>query len=149
MLIACGAFVLVPFLGPGDALGFAAIVLVTGLCLGADLVLPSAIQADVVDVDRMMSGHRRAGLLFALWGMVTKLALALAVGIAFPLLDLAGFSEQGDNTPDALLALSLLYAGLPVILKLIAIVLMRDYPITAQRQHALQRDLASFDENEA
>ena len=142
MLIACGAFVAVPLLGPGAGLAFAAIVLVTGLCLGADLVLPSAIQADVVDVDRLMSGHRRAGLLFALWGMITKLSLALAVGIAFPVLDLAGFSEEGDNSPEALLVLSLLYAGLPVILKLVAIVLMRDYPITAQRQHALQRDLA-------
>ncbi len=142
MLIACGAFVLVPFLGPGAGLAFALIVVVTGLCLGADLVLPSAIQADVVDVDRLMSGHRRAGLLFALWGMITKLSLALAVGIAFPLLDVAGFQEQGDNSPEALLALALLYAVLPVILKLIAIVLMRDYPITAQRQQALQRDLA-------
>jgi Na+/melibiose symporter-like transporter len=141
MLVACAAFVFAPFLGAGDWIAYGVIVVVTGLCLGADLVLPASIQADVVDVDRLMSGHRRAGLMFAFWGMITKLSLALAVGIAFPLLDLAGFSEQGDNSPRALLALSLLYAGLPVILKIVAIVLMRDYPITASRQRALRQDL--------
>ena len=52
--------------------------------LGADLVLPPALQADVVDFDRLRSGQARAGLFFALWSMSTKLALALAVGITFP-----------------------------------------------------------------
>lgn len=133
LLLACLSFVWVPLLGPGDAWAFAAICVLSGLCLGADLALPASIQADVVALDREAGGGDRAGLFFGLWGMATKLALALAVGIAFPLLDLAGFDPGGANDPGALLALALLYGGLPVVLKLLVVPLLRrlDNPLTA------------------
>jgi Na+/melibiose symporter-like transporter len=113
-------------------LAFAAICVLSGLCLGADLALPASIQADVVALDRDAGGGDRAGLFFGLWGMATKLALALAVGIAFPLLDLAGFDAGGPNDAGALLALALLYGGLPVALKLLVVPLLRrlDTPVT-------------------
>jgi Na+/melibiose symporter-like transporter len=132
LLLACLSFVWVPLLGPGDAWAFAAICVLSGLCLGADLALPASIQADVVALDREAGGGDRAGLFFGLWGMATKLALALAVGIAFPLLDLAGFDAGGANSAGALLALALLYGGLPVALKLLVVPLLwrLDTPIS-------------------
>jgi hypothetical protein len=87
-------FVAVPFLGPGDVWPFLAVCIATGLCLGADLALPGSMQADVVDLDTLQAGSQRTGLFFALWGMATKLALALAVGVAFPVLDLVGFDAR-------------------------------------------------------
>ena len=141
MVFACAVFVLVPLLGPGDVWWFVVVCVLTGLCLGADLVLPSSMQADVVDLDTSASGAQRTGLYFALWGMATKLALALAVGIAFPLLDLAGFDQDGGNDGGALFALTALYSLAPVIFKAAAIVLMINYPITAQQQDALRRKL--------
>jgi Na+/melibiose symporter-like transporter len=106
------------------------------------LVLPSSIQADVVDVDTAASGSQRTGLFFALWGMVTKLALALAVGLAFPVLELAGLNQGEANSPGALFVLAALYALVPVILKLGAIVLMWRFPLTAEEQESLQRRIA-------
>lgn len=138
MLWNCAVFACVPLLGAGDTALFLAISLLTGLCLGADLALPPAMQADVIDLDTARTRRRRAGLFFAIWGMATKLALAAAVGIAFPLLDLAGFSAAGDNTPAALLALAALYALAPVVFKLGAILLMRGYPITSERHRRLR-----------
>lgn len=143
MLANSAIFALVPLLGPGDYLAFLAICIGTGACLGADLVLPPSMQADVVDVDTADGGGSRAGLYFALWGMATKLALALAVGIAFPVLDAAGFQAGGSNDADALLTLSLLYGVAPVILKLTAILIMRGFPITAERQADLQRKITA------
>ena len=64
-------------------------------------------QADVIDLDTLRSRQSRAGLYFALWGVATKLALALAVGIAFPLLALAGLEaglELGGALVEALRA---------------------------------------------
>jgi Na+/melibiose symporter-like transporter len=138
MTINAAIFACVPFLGAGDAAIFLAICVATGLCLGADLTLPSAIQADVVDVDTANGGGGRTGLYFAFWGMATKLALALAVGIAFGLLDLAGFEAAIENTPEALLALALLYAGLPVALKAVAIAMMWRFPLDRAAQEDLQ-----------
>lgn len=140
MLANCVVFAWVPMLGAGDVWPFLAICVLSGFCLGADLMLPSAIQADVVDVDTAAGGGRRTGLYFAFWGMATKLALALAVGIAFPLLDLAGFrADATANTAPALLTLTLLYGGAPVAFKLVAIALMWRFPLDEAVQSVLRR----------
>ena len=142
MIWASAIFAAVPLLGAGDLWWFVAVCVLTGISLGADLVLPSSMQADVVDLDTEESGDQRTGLYFALWGMVTKLALALAVGLAFPLLDLSGFVDGADNAALALWTLIALYGLAPVIFKAVAIVLMWRYPITAERQAATRRRLA-------
>ena len=130
MIIACAAFAFAPALPTGAFNAFALICIVTGLAVGADLALPGSIQADVIDIDTAASGEQRSGSYIAFWGLATKLALALAVGIAFPLLSLAGFDPgSGVRSPLGLTVLALLYAALPVGLKLIAIALMWNFPL--------------------
>jgi len=69
------------------------------IALGADLALPPSIQADAIDVDTAASGDQRSGLCLAGGTLVAKLALAAAVGIAFPLLAIAGFDPAaGEKT---------------------------------------------------
>ncbi len=139
MIGASAVFAMVPLLGAGDVAPFLVVSVLTGLALGADLVLPSAIQADVIDVDTASSGEQRTGTYVAAWGLGTKLALALAVGVAFPVLDLVGFqAEGGPQTETALVTLSLLYAAVPVAMKLAAIALMWNFPIGAAEQAALR-----------
>ncbi len=143
MLLACAAFAFVPLLGPGDVAAFAVVCLVSGLALGADLALPPALQADLADWDRLRFGADRTGLLFAVSTMSQKLAMALGVGIAFPLLDWAGVGEADA----AVWPLVMIYAGLPVVLKLCAVALMWRHPITARRHAAIRRRLAGRDTN--
>ena len=142
MILACLAFVWVPLLGEGDLVAFFVICVLTGMALGADLALPPAMQADVVDLDSLRTGKRRAGVFFALWSMATKLALACAVGLAFPVLDLLGFEAGGVNSPAAILALAILYAGVPTLLKVIAIAVTWNHPITAKRQAVIQKAIS-------
>lgn len=141
MLIACAAFLLVPLLGSGDVGAFWIIVIISGLCLGADLSLPPSMQADVVDIDTLESGEQRTATFFALWGLATKAALALAVGIAFPILGAAGFEPDVGKTDTGLLALALLYSAVPIAFKLTAITIMRGYPITRQKQMDVRQKL--------
>lgn len=126
MAINCLIFGWAPFLGAGDYVPFLIICVLSGVCLGADLALPPSMQADVVDLDHVEGAEPRTGLYFALWGMATKLALALAVGISFPLLDLAGFdaARGAVNDEDSLFLLAVLYGALPIIFKLAAMALM-------------------------
>ncbi|WP_343036024.1 MFS transporter [Hongsoonwoonella zoysiae] len=142
MVGACAVFACVPLLGPGDLAGFGVICVLTGFALGADLVLPASIQADVIDVDTASSGARRAGLYFALWGLATKLSLALAVGLAFSLLEFADFDARG-NDRTGLSMLTALYALLPVGLKAAAIALMWRFPLDETAQKDLRRRIAS------
>jgi glycoside/pentoside/hexuronide:cation symporter, GPH family len=145
MIFACAVFAFTPFVvGQGDIIPFLVISILSGVSVGADLVIPASIQADVVDVDTQASGEQRTGLFFALWGIATKLAFALAA-LSLPILSAAGFaadalSSEGktQNTPEALLALTFLYAIVPVGLKLIAIALMWNFPLDAARQAAVR-----------
>ena len=111
MLLAMFAFAGAGLLGPGDLWAFALICLASGLALGADLALPAAIAADL--------GERqgRAGSCFGVWNFVAKLNLALAAGLALPLLDLLGYRPGDDQ---GLTALTFAYALLPLGFKLLA-----------------------------
>ncbi|MEM7743924.1 MAG: MFS transporter [Pseudomonadota bacterium] len=129
MLWACAIFAWALTLGPGDAVQFLAISILTGLAFGADLSLPPAIQADVVELDTRRTGAARAGLFFAIWQVVTKAALALSSGLALIVLGFAGFSGGADNEPFTLGVLVWLYAGVPIALKLWAVWLMWDFPL--------------------
>jgi glycoside/pentoside/hexuronide:cation symporter, GPH family len=144
MLWVCIVFAFVPFLGAGDLWWFALVCLLSGVSLGADLALPTAMQADVVDADSVETGNRRAGFYFALWSMATKLAFALAVGIAFIALELIGFSADSPaNEALPLFALSTLYALLPVVMKLASIGLVWNFEIDAIRYGELREKLAA------
>ena len=137
MLTACAAFVFAPLLPPGSFSGFLAICIVTGVAVGADLALPASLQADVIDLDTAESGAQRSASYLAFWGLATKLALALAVGIAFPTLAAFGLDPGAGKRSDAgLTALALLYAALPVLLKLGAVALMWRFPIDRDAQEA-------------
>ena len=113
-MLAFGGAVL---LGPGDILPFAVICVASGLALGADLALPAAMAAD------MGERLRRAGACFGVWNFLGKLSLALAAGLALPLLALFAY-QPGTESADGLLALSLVYALLPLAFKLLASVLL-------------------------
>lgn len=134
MIWSCAAFAPVLLLGPGDGGAFIAICIASGAGLGADLALPPAMQADVIDLDLLTTGRQRAGLFFAAWTMAQKAGNAFAAGIGLGLLDLTGFSATGANGPAQILALAMLYCLLPIALKLGAIALVWRFPIDRAEQ---------------
>ena len=121
MLSACISFIWVFSLAPGSLWGFALICLFSGQSVAADVALPASIQADIAQ-DLSSKNGNMSGVLFAVWGMLTKLALALAVGLALPTLGWLGWEQQ---SPTSLQGLLWLYAGAPVALKLIALYWLR------------------------
>ncbi|MFZ5929797.1 MAG: MFS transporter [Pseudomonadota bacterium] len=142
MLWACLIFMWVPFLGRGDVPAFLTITILSGIGLGADMVLPASMQADVVDADTIESGAQRTGLYFAMWGVATKLSLAGAVGIAFPLLGYIGFDAQAMNNDErSLLGLALLYSIVPVVLKILSALLIWNFPINAESQARIRQEI--------
>lgn len=121
MLSACISFIWVFSLEPGNLWGFALICGLSGLSVAADVALPASIQADIAQ-DLSRKHGSLSGLLFAVWEVLTKLALALAVGLALPILGWLGWEQRSDLSVQGLLWL---YAGVPVVLKLIALYSLR------------------------
>jgi Na+/melibiose symporter-like transporter len=114
------AFVWALGLGPGDNASFLVVCVLTGLALGADLALPPALLA--ASISNHGDAGRREGAYFGIWNLATKLCLAAAAGIALPLLSVLGYTP-GDPASNTI-HLSLTYAALPCLLKLVAAVLL-------------------------
>ena len=110
---------------------FIAITVFTGFMAGADLCLPAAMLADLIDLDEYETGNRRPGIYFAIWGTVSKLTLAFAIGISFSTLGLEMFEPNGQSALVDVSVLTLLYALLPATLKMIAIMIMRGYRLSS------------------
>jgi len=111
-------FAFVPFLGEGDLYLFTLITLLSGLSLGADMALPASMQADIA--------KKSAASLFGFFAMLTKLSLAFGVGLSFSILGFFDFEAHSPNET-SLLVLALLYGAAPVVLKLVAMTILRPY----------------------
>jgi len=128
MCIAIAAFAGAAALGPGDLALFAVICIASGLALGADLVVPPALLAGLIQRRRAASESPEAsgqdaagveGLWFGWWSFANKLTLALAAGLALPLVQWLGY-RPGARDEGSLAALAICYALLPCGIKAIA-----------------------------
>jgi glycoside/pentoside/hexuronide:cation symporter, GPH family len=121
MLLAIAVFTSAAWLGAGDVAAFTAVCVLSGVALGADLTLPSALLAGVIQ----RAGHsgQAEGAYFGWWNFATKLNLALAAGVALPMLQIFGYAP-GGRSEQALTALTIAYCVLPCVLKLMAAALL-------------------------
>ena len=119
MLLSISVFIWVILLDPGDAVSYAIICVLSGFALGADLALPASIIADRINARKAES---RATQYYGVMAFIPKLALAMASGCAFLVLDSAGFIVASSNTQAAMQSLLMLYALAPCIIKLLAAV---------------------------
>jgi Na+/melibiose symporter-like transporter len=122
MALAIAAFAWAFFLGRGDTPAFAAICAASGAALGADLALPPAMLADIIEKDRAQGAE---GSYFGLWNTVTKLNLAIAAGLVLPALEWSGYRS---GAPETAALVPALYCVLPCALKLLAIAGMSRLP---------------------
>jgi glycoside/pentoside/hexuronide:cation symporter, GPH family len=121
MLLAVAVFVFATQIQAGDVPAYVLICALSGVALGADLALPPAMLAGVIA--RAGDRGQHEGAYFGWWNFCTKLNLALAAGLALPLLALFGYAP-GARAPSALNALVMAYCVLPCVLKLIATALL-------------------------
>jgi len=143
MALSVAVFAWAATLGTGDVWPFLAICALSGMALGTDLALPGALLNGLMD--RLGERGQREGAYLGWWNFATKLNLALAAGLALPLLAAFGYTP-GARSPEALHTLTLAYCLLPCTLKLLAgaalytLVIRPDraaplHPLTPQKAH--------------
>jgi GPH family glycoside/pentoside/hexuronide:cation symporter len=132
MAINTGAFIGVFFLGPGDTVIYGILVFLSGIGFGATLAIPSAIQADVIDYDELLTGERREGQYIGLWSIAKKFAAAVGIGVGLSVLGMAGYTPNVEQPPAVQMTLRVLYALVPSICNLVAIVIAFAYPISGK-----------------
>lgn len=117
MLLAIAVFAWATQIGAGQTGAFLTICALSGVALGTDLALPGALLAGVIQANG--DSGRSEGAYFGWWNFATKLNLALAAGLALPVLAMFGYAP-GVRDPQALSALLIAYCVLPCVLKLAA-----------------------------
>jgi GPH family glycoside/pentoside/hexuronide:cation symporter len=130
MAINTGAFLGVFFLGPGDGHIYGVLCFLSGIGFGATLAIPSAMQADVIDYDELLSGQRREGQYIGIWSITKKLAAALGVGLALSILGGVGYEPNVEQSEKVQLTLRILYALVPSLCNIAAFVIALAYPVS-------------------
>ena len=120
-------FLFVVFLDKGDLNLFIIISCLTGLCLGADLLLPMSIQADLIDHHRMKFNEDMSGVMFSILTFLNKLSFALASIFIFGVLGLLNFDANEIVSKESKIFIIISYAIIPVILKIIAAFLLKNF----------------------
>ena len=127
MALAIPAFITAAFLGTGDIIPFYIVCVLSGITLGADMTILPAMLSARLELSAQSPAHA-----FGFWGFITKMSFALGAGIALPLLAFVGYKAGQANPEPILFALALTYAGLPCLLKVLAIIALKLAPAPNQ-----------------
>ena len=143
MTINTGVFMGVFFLGPGDEILYGLLVFGSGLGFGASLALPSAIQADVIDYDELLTGMRREGRYIGLWSIAKKMAAAAGVGIGLAVLGGVGYTPNVEQPEAVVMTLRVLYALVPCLCNIAAILIIWRFPLNARAHRDIRAAIQS------
>lgn len=110
---------------------------------GLWVILPS-MCIDVVDFDELTSHQRREGAYSSTFSWVLKFGMSASMFIVGPLLDrLAGFDAKlgGNQTPETILMIRLLFTLIPSGALVVALILLQFYPLSRERMHEIRTQL--------
>jgi GPH family glycoside/pentoside/hexuronide:cation symporter len=119
---------------PGHLPLLLGLTIAQGLAQGSGNLLLRSMVADVADQHRLETGTDRTALFFSVFSISAKTGLAVATGIALPLVAWLGFNPASKvNTPEALHGLALVFALGPALAHLISTCLIYNFPINETR----------------
>ena len=117
MALSVAVFVWAATLGTGDVVPFLIVCALSGVAVGTDLALPGALLTGLMG--ELGERGQREGAYLGWWNFAAKMNLALAAGLALPVLAWLGYTP-GARDEAALQTLTLAYCLLPCVLKLLA-----------------------------
>jgi len=122
----CAVLALAPV--GGIAVPIVAYILI-GVSVAPYRIMPTSMAADCAELDFRESGTDRTATHMAVVTFFAKLALACGVGLAFPLLDVIGFSGKGQNSDAAQYGLRALVLVIPAVFMMASLFTLRRYPL--------------------
>jgi len=135
---------LISLISPGLTLLLFVLLATAGAIDAGTQLVPNSMVPDTVEADELRSGERREGALFGAWGFCRKLGMTFGAFLVSLALAAAGFqpgapaSVQPDET---IIGIRLIYAGLPCLLWLCALVVLTRYELSEAKFNAIKAEL--------
>lgn len=107
-------FIWATFLGSGDLIGYGIICVMTGFCLGADLVMPTSMLADGIAQKSNKAKY------YGVWAMLSKFSITLAGSLGLFVLGSLGYHPESGMVSEPMY-ISVAYALIPCVIKLAAL----------------------------
>ena len=106
-------------------------------------VMGAAMTADICDDDEMKTGARREGSYQSVFGWILKMGMALSSVVGGALLNWTGFDEALEmaQTPEALIRMRVIEAGVPMVAIVIAFVVACLYPLSENQVYETREKL--------
>jgi len=141
------ALVSLLFLPKGNVLASIPTNFITGFVAAGFQALIRAMVADVADDIRLSQGKERSGVLYSLTTSTSKIALAGAIIITYPLLAQIGYEPKlgPANTPEAIHGLTIAFTVGPIVFLALGAACFIGYRLTAERATDIRRQLAERD----
>ena len=134
-------FLLVFFLEDGNFVFFIIFSCFTGFCLGADLIIPPSIQADITDWHRSKFGEDISGVLFSIITFLNKFAFAVVSIFVFGIMGVLDFDTDGEINTNVRLFIIISYALAPILLKLLAAYLLVNFKLKENELQKIQKKI--------
>ncbi len=134
-------FLLIFFLENGNFLFFIIISCITGFCLGADLIIPPSIQADITDLHRGKFGEDISGVFFSIITFLNKFAFAVVSIFVFGIMGVLDFQTEGEINANVKLFIIISYALAPILLKLLAAYLLMNFKLKENELQKIQKKI--------
>ncbi len=128
---------------------------VVGLGTGGIIIMIYAIFPDIPDVDELQSGQRREGIFAALVTFMRKFSTAIAIFLVTQAITVAGYAApieevvdgatrliEQPQSPEFILVLRVVFAIVPIVLLLLALIFAWRYPLTEAVHDRLKQVLA-------
>ena len=141
LILSAFFFIFVLFLSKGDIHFFIVISCITGFCLGADLIIPPSIQADLSDVHLNKFKEDISGILFSLITFFNKLSFAVASLFVFSILSYLNFEANEEINPETKIFIICSYALTPILLKCLSSFILMSFRITEMDLKKIQKKI--------
>lgn len=129
-------------LTPGNLSLLIGLTVAQGLAQGSGNLMLRAMVSDIADQHRLRTGQDRAALFFSAFSISMKAGMALAVGVALPLVGLAGFDPAAEHhSATGLSALLMTFALGPALAHLCSAALLRGFTLDEAAHEAIQQEL--------
>lgn len=114
-----------------------------GIGLAAGQTLPWSILPDTVEYGEYLSGNRNEGMYYSFMTLSRKIASSISLPIVLLLLDFSGYVPNlSIQSPQTVITITLLFAGLPVALFGIAILTALRFPLNRARFNRIKSKLS-------